>query len=366
MGYSASAPALLLLLVAGVVAGKAAGHCDIPALAAEVLASCAPAGVPTLSARCCGAVLSAGDGGCICRLSGIKSVADAGLDIFHTYRTCGGVRPLDLDEPCKGSGHGVPATSAGNGSPTAGTDLSVYNATAGVPATQSQHDAGIHAPSPASNNGTNGSGHGVPATSTPAPSSGNGSPAAGTAQSVVNATAGVPATESEHDAGVHAPSPASDIGTNVTAGLGAMKLPSTCNVHLLASTIIEECTDKLSPTDRCCIPVVAAVDIRECLCAVADDSSIIDAGEDWSAKDIMQLYRICGGIRNLPQSVSAACKSEPIPPPSPPTTHESCELKKKDEHIILGFEVTQGVEVLALIAFAVYKVYCKYSKPPQV
>ncbi|TVU04500.1 hypothetical protein EJB05_47611, partial [Eragrostis curvula] len=333
MGVSASAPSalLLLFLVAGVAAGNVAGHCNIPALAAEVVASCAPAGVPTLTAPCCRALLSAGDLGCICGLGNNKTVTDAGLILVDVYKNCGGVRPLD---DCKGSGHGTTPSATANRSPAG------INATEGVPAAPPQQDAGVPAAPPSSASAV-----------------------------VINENAGVPTTPRQHDAGVHPPSSASTIVTNVTAsltGLGAMKLPSTCNVHLLASTIIEECTDKLSPTDRCCIPVVAAVDIRECLCAVADDSSIIDAGEDWSAKDIMQLYRICGGIRNLPQSVSAACKSEPIPPPSPPTTHESCELKKKDEHIILGFEVTQGVEVLALIAFAVYKVYCKYSKPPQV
>lgn len=90
------------------------------------------------------------------------------------------------------------------------------------------------------------------------------------------------------------------------------------------------------------MPVMAAVGIRRCLCAVA-----IDTG-DMVAEEIIRLYRSCGGIRRLPDSVAQACQADAKPAQS-------------NEKFLVGLEATQVVEILGLISFAIYKFYKYYT-----
>lgn len=128
----------------------------------------------------------------------------------------------------------------------------------------------------------------------------------------------------------------------------------TCDEHRLAAAIVEDCTDKSAPSPGCCVAVVAAVDIRGCLCHVAVDSALVDAGETMTPHDVMRMYDACGGVRRLPKSLDAACRGEG--PKSP-----ACHLVRRDEGILLGTSAAQMFEDLALLYMLLEKAW-KYLK----
>lgn len=138
-----------------------------------------------------------------------------------------------------------------------------------------------------------------------------------------------------------------------------VKTPSTCDAPLIADTIVATCHDETSPTDSCCISVMFAVDMQGCICAVA-----LDNGDDMLARQIIRLYRACGGFRRLPDSAAAACESDAISvqPLMDKDENKLFRAQALDEKKLFTVEVLQAVEIIAAIGVLVYELYTKFCK----
>uniref|UniRef100_A0ACD5TMW2 Uncharacterized protein n=1 Tax=Avena sativa TaxID=4498 RepID=A0ACD5TMW2_AVESA len=95
-----------------------------------------------------------------------------------------------------------------------------------------------------------------------------------------------------------------------------------CNPSSFASEINLECTNRVSPTEECCDPVIASVDINgtgttPCLCRVAAEPQLIMDG--LNTDGLLAIFATCRAVAPGGAPLEVFCEGVADSPP-PPTT----------------------------------------------